>query len=335
MKKNLIIGSLIVTSLVQYTSPAFANKEIIGSIIGGVIGAGVGSTIGKGNGNKAAIAIGAIAGTIIGNKVGQDLDEADRRAIHDAQSRMLRQGGNCDWDGRNYGSRTGSRGRFTSVREGYNHRTGEFCREYTSIIYTRRGTEETRGVACSRPDGSWYETRETEVNFNRRGNGNGGYNGGGRHNGGNRHNEPPRYNPAPPPAPSRPLPPPPPPTNRYGYEGQTQLSQITRRTGGEWFRVTLHQSVSLENIQIYALAAGLKVHDTTIYTESGRRVQVYQLTNTRNIYSGDTLYSENLNLGSDRVTAIDLRVESMGGYAEAIVKVTSNETYPSLSVSRY
>lgn len=333
MKKNLIIGSLLVTSLVQYSTPALAgNKEIIGSIIGGVIGAGVGSTIGKGNGNKAAIAIGAIAGTIIGNKVGQDLDEADRRAIHEAQGRVLRSGGSCDWDGRNYGSQTGSRGRFTSTREGYNARTGEFCREYESVIYTRRGTEQNREIACSRPDGSWYEVREQEVTFNGRGGHGGNGNGYGRGNG-DRNNNPPRY-PAPP-QPSRPLPPPPPPVQRYGYEGTTQLSQITRRTGGEWFRVTLNNSVTLDRVEVRALSAGLRIHEASVYTESGRRIQIRELTQTPTVYAGDTAVSENLNLGGDRVVAIDLRVESMGGYADATLKAISNEAYPSLSTSRY
>ncbi len=85
MKKNLVLGALIVTSLVQYSSPALAvDKEDIGNIIGGVIGGVIGSQVGKGNGNKAAIIVGAIAGTMIGGKIGSDLDEADRRALPEA-----------------------------------------------------------------------------------------------------------------------------------------------------------------------------------------------------------------------------------------------------------
>ncbi|AFY00690.1 beta-sandwich domain-containing protein [Bdellovibrio bacteriovorus] len=324
MKKNLVLGSVIVASLVQYTSPAFANKEVIGGIIGGIIGGGIGTQIGKGNGNKAAIIIGAVAGTLIGSKVGKDLDEADRQALAEAQRRSLQDniGSRRDWDGRSYGSRTGARGSFTSTREGYNNRTGEYCREYTSIIYMRDRTEETRGYACSRRDGSWYEVKETEVRFNGRGNGGGG----GRHN-----NEPIR----PTPAPTRPTPPPA-PGGQYGhgYEGTAQISQITRRTGGEWFRVTLRYPIALDRIEIRGLAAGVKIHDTTVYTESNRRIQVRELTNTGTVYAGDTAISENLNL-RERVQVIDIRAESMGGVADVLVKAISSEDRPSLTVSRY
>lgn len=39
-----------------------------GAIIGGIVGGLIGNTIGKGNGNKAAIGIGALSGAIIGGK---------------------------------------------------------------------------------------------------------------------------------------------------------------------------------------------------------------------------------------------------------------------------
>lgn len=318
MKKNLIIGSLIVTSLVQYTSPALADKESVGNVIGGIIGGVIGSNIGKGNGNKAATIIGAIAGTMIGGKIGRDLDEADRRALVDAQNRALRDQLNRrnDWDGRSYGSRTGARGSFTSTREGYNSYTGEYCREYVSIIYLRDRTEETRGVACSRRDGSWYEVRETDVRFGTIGR--------------QEPTRPPRY----PEVPDRPVPPPPPPTQSR-YEGTVQISQITRRTGGEWVRVTLSNPVSLERIEVRALSAGLKIHEASLYTASGNRIQIRELTGTPTFYAGDTAVSENLNLGRERVQVIDIRAESMGGYADVLVKAISNENYPSLSSSRY
>ncbi|WP_413613197.1 beta-sandwich domain-containing protein [Bdellovibrio sp. HCB-110] len=321
MKKNLILGSVIVASLVQYTSPAFANKETIGNIIGGVIGGVIGSQIGKGNGNTAAIIIGTIAGTMIGGKVGQDMDEADRRAFQEAQDRALRNrlGDRCDWDGRNYGSRTGSRGSFTSTREGYNSRTGEYCREYTSVIYTRHNTEETRGIACTRRDGSWYEVRETEVRFN------GGY-GGGRQE----PSRPPRY-PEVPPRPN--LPPPPPAQSRY--EGTANISQITRRSGGEWIRINVNNAVSLERLEVRALSAGVKIHEAIVHTGSGDQIRVRELSPTPTFYAGDTAVSENLNLGRERVQAIDIRAESMGGNADVLVRAISNSGYPSLGVSRY
>lgn len=323
MKKQVVLGSLIVASLVQYSSPAFADKETIGGIIGGIIGGGIGTQIGKGNGNKAAIIIGAIAGTMIGSKIGEDMDEADRRALADAQRRCLedRIGNRRDWNGRDYGSRTGARGTFTSTREGYNNRTGEYCREYTSIIYMRDRKEETRGIACSRRDGSWYEVRETEVSFNRRSN-----NGPGRHN-----NEPVR--PDYPSQPTRPTPPPP-VHSGYGYEGSVQVSSITRRSGGEWIRITLRNPVTLSRIEVRGLAAGVRLHETLVYTESNRRIDVRELTATPTFYAGDTAVSENLNL-RERVQVIDIRAESMGGTADILVKAISDQDRPSLTTQRY
>lgn len=316
MKRNLILGTLIVTSLVQYTSPAFADKEGIGNIIGGIIGGVVGSKIGKGNGNKAATIIGIIAGTVIGGKIGRNLEEADRRALVDAQNRALRDQLNRqnDWNGRDYGSRSGARGSFTATRDGYHVRTGEYCREYTSVIYVNGGQEQTRGVACNRRDGSWYEVSAREVRFN-----------------GNGAQQPPRY----PGAPVRPTPPPPPSNSQARYEGTAEIRQITRRTGGEWYRLTLRSPVSLERIEIQALAAGLKVHEASVYTTSGNQVQIRELTGTPVFYAGDTAISENLNLGQERIQVIDLRVESMGGNADILVRAISNQNQPSMTVSRY
>jgi surface antigen len=255
---------------------------------------------------------------MIGGKVGRDLDEADRRALVDAQNRALRDQLNRrnDWDGRNYGSRTGAHGTIVSTREGYNNRTGEYCREYVSVINLRDRTEETRGVACTRRDGSWYEVRETEVRF-------GGI-------GRQEPSRPPRY----PEVPSRPTPPAP-PSSQARLEGTVEITQITRRTNGEWFRITLRTPVSLERIEIQALAAGVKIHEATVYTTSGMTRQIREFTPTPTFYSGDTAVSENLNLGRERVQVIDLRAESMGGYADVLVRALSNENYPSLSVSRY
>ncbi|KYG64494.1 hypothetical protein AZI85_03510 [Bdellovibrio bacteriovorus] len=327
MKKKLVLGSLVVVSVVQYASPAFANKEIIGNIIGGVIGGGIGTQIGKGNGNKAAIIIGAIAGTMIGGKLGRDMDEADRRACEEAQRRALRNrlGEREDWDGRRHGGRSGARGSVTTTREGYNNRTGEYCREYNSVIYLNNRSEETRGIACSRPDGSWYEVRETEVRFGGRGGNGGGY-GPGRQE----PSRPPRY----PEVPSRPMPPPPPSSYQARYEGSARIVNVTRRSGGEWVRVTLRQPLTLEQIEVHALAAGVRIHEAVLYTDRNDRIQIRQLTQTGTIYSGGAVISERLNL-NDRVQVIDLRAESMGGSADIIVKAISNEAYPSLSGSRY
>ncbi|WP_415062800.1 beta-sandwich domain-containing protein [Bdellovibrio sp.] len=310
MKKQLILGTLVATTVMQAASPAYADKESVGNIIGGIVGGVIGSQIGKGNGNTAAIILGTIAGTMIGGKVGRDMDEADRRALAEAQDRALRDqlGRRTDWDGRSYGSRTGARGSFTSIREGYNSRTGEYCREYTSVISVNNRTEETRGVACSRRDGSWYEVRETEVRFG----------------GGNSvpESRPPRY-------PENPQLPPPPPPVQSLQEGTLQINGISRRGGGEWYRINLQTPVTLERVEVAALAAQLKIHEASVITTSRQRIQIREFQNTSVFGAGSRAVSENLNL-REAIVALDIRAESYGAFADIRVSAFSNQSRPLL-----
>ncbi|MGE5087382.1 MAG: beta-sandwich domain-containing protein [Bacillota bacterium] len=318
MKKQMILSALFVSSIFQTTNVAYASNADVGAIIGGVIGGVAGSKIGKGHGNTAATIIGAIAGSMIGSRLGAQMDNSDRRALEDAQRQSLNGGmnRNCDWDGRQYGSRTGARGRFTATREGYNSRSGEYCREYESTIYLRDRNETNRGIACQDRNGSWYESNSSEVNW------------GGR---GDRGDHGPGYGRGP----GRPMPPsyPTPPSQRY-EESSIQISSITRKTGGEWVRVSLDYPVSISQIEVRTLSAGMKIHDAMVYTESGRQFPIRQYQETGTLYAGDRLASENLSL-RDRVTTIDLRMESMGGYADVLVKVMSMDGRPSLRSSRY
>lgn len=312
MKKQWVLGALVATTVMQAATPAYADKETVGNIIGGVIGGVIGSQIGKGNGNTAAIIIGTIAGTMIGGQVGRDMDEADRRALAEAQQRALRDqlGRRNDWDGRSYGSRTGARGSFTSVREGYNNRTGEYCREYTSVIYVNNRTEETRGVACSRRDGSWYEVQTTEVRFN---NGN---TGGGH------------ITPGPRPQPT--LPPPPAPVQSL-REGTVAINTITRQSGGQWYRVLVTEPLALDRVEVSALAVRVKIHEGIVVTQRGQRISIREFQNTPVFDAGSRAVSENLNI-RERIVAIDLRMESYGGYAAVEVKALSNEGRPRLAL---
>lgn len=330
MTKKLILGTIVAASIVQSTSVARADKQAIGNIIGGIIGGAIGSQIGGGNGNKAAIVIGAIAGTMIGGKVGRDMDELDRRAFDEAQRRALRGqvGQREDWRGRDYGSSSGATGSFTTSREGYNNRTGEYCREYHSVIRLRNRTEENRGIACSRRDGSWYETRSSEVRFNEN---RGGHHGGRHNNPPPRHNTPPRHQPQPP---QQPLPPPPPSHGHSRYEATTYLDQVTRRTGGEWFRITLHRPISLSQIQMFVYNSGASIHETWVYLQNGQREQIRDLSWLNRLYAGSSVASEELS-SLRTVQVIDIRVESMGGVADISVNVLSDESQPALSVTRF
>lgn len=341
MKKPAILGSLLAAAVLQVSPPAFADKEAVGNIIGGIIGGVIGNQIGGGNGRTAATIIGAIAGTMIGGQVGQNLEEGDRRALVEAQNRGLREqpGASIDWDGRNYGSRSGARGRFTSTREGYNQRTGEVCREYSNVIYHRNRTETTSGVACSRSDGSWYETRREEVSYDRR------YDRHddrrddrwdrphrpGRPGAPSRPGRPDPYNPG---RPDRPTPPRPPAPYPGDYnQGTAQINQISRRAGGVWYRLTLQYPMRVSNIEARVLRAGVRFHEAALVTERHERIALYELSNTH-VLSAGTITGAYINR-NDRVLAIDIRAESFGAFADVLVSVTSPDGRPQLQVSQF
>ncbi len=322
MKNPAILGTLVAVTMLQTSAPAFANERV-GNIIGGIIGGVIGSQIGGGNGRTAATIIGAIAGTMIGGQIGRNLEEGDRRALDEAQHSCLRgqPGASADWDGGRYGSRSGARGRFTSTREGYNQRTGETCREYRSEIYIGNRHENTSGIACSRSDGSWYEARHEDVSYDRRHND-------GRHDG--RHGYPGRPNY--PNDPYRPIPAPPAP-----YPGQNQASVqingISRRPGGNWYRLTLQRPLALSNIEVRVLRANLKIHEGALFTANSFRIPIYELANSPILVQGQHT-TANINR-NDRIVAIDIRTESFGDFADIVVTVSSPEGYPYISVTQF
>lgn len=319
MKKKLVLGMIAAVTISQAATPAFAvDKETIGGIIGGIIGGVSGTQIGKGNGNKAAIIIGAIAGTMIGSSIGSNMDEADQRQMAEAQRRSL--GGRVGYEERWQGRRGGS-GSFTTTREGYNSYTGEYCREYRSVINYNGRREEQRGIACSRRDGSWYEVRESQVSFGGRGPG----------------------RPVEPVQPVRPVPPVAPvapgrpgqydPPGRGQYEGRETIYRITRRSGGEWYRLTVDNAMRLSRLEVAVLSAGVKIHEAYVHTDRGEKIRVRELIGA-SARRGDVIFSENLNL-RDRVRAIDIRVESMGGEADIELTAVSTDGRPRLSAQRY
>lgn len=134
------------------------------------------------------------------------------------------------------------------------------------------------------------------------------------------------------PSPGPVRPPMPPPQERY-YEDIVQISSVTRRAGGEWFRLTLRRPVSIENLQIMALSAGVKIHEARVYTVFGRTSYIPEFTPSRTFYAGDRVSASYFTY--ERIQSIDIRAESMGGYADLRIRAVSNDDYPRLDVSRF
>lgn len=169
MKQTIKTLSIIAVMIGSLNVFALDNKQQGGTVVGGIIGGVVGNQIGGGTGRVIATGLGIILGAAVGNSIGASLDRMDQQALRDAQHEALVYapvGQPVEWDGAEYGSRTGSRGRFVTTRRGYHRQyVNTNCSSYRSEIYTRSRSEVRSGTTCQRSDGSWYEVRNSEVRF--------------------------------------------------------------------------------------------------------------------------------------------------------------------------
>ncbi|MBO6783359.1 MAG: glycine zipper 2TM domain-containing protein [Alphaproteobacteria bacterium] len=125
------------------------DKSTGGTIIGALLGAAVGTQIGKGSGNTAAILGGAAIGGILGHEIGQSMEEADRRQVHNALERAPT-GQTVAWRNPD----TGSQYAVTPTRT-YRSAANLDCREYKTWVFIDGYEEEVTGTACRSSDGRW------------------------------------------------------------------------------------------------------------------------------------------------------------------------------------
>lgn len=141
----------------------------------------------------------------------------------------------------------------------------------------------------------------------------------------------PHPHPRPEPSPyPRPYPNPYPDYPRDNYsEASVQFYSVTRRVNGEWLRVGFNYPAYLDYVMVDVNRAALRVHEAYAVTQSGRRILLSNLSYSGIIYAGQNVWSEYISAG-ERITAIDIRAESMGDYANVSVRVSSR--YEGLSV---
>ncbi|MGZ3771612.1 MAG: beta-sandwich domain-containing protein [Bdellovibrio sp.] len=149
----------------------------------------------------------------------------------------------------------------------------------------------------------------------------------------------PRPYPGPQPYPG-PNPYPPSPYPNPGYPGgnyseaKVQFSEVTRRMGGEWLRVNFNYPAYIDYATVELYRSGIRIHEAYAVTESGRRIYLSNLSYGGVVYAGQKVMSEYISAG-ERIAAIDIRAESMGGCADVTVGVVSRQGYPSVYPSRY
>lgn len=129
-------------------------KQNVGTLLGAVGGGVAGAQFGKGKGQLVGVAAGTLLGAVIGNSVGASLDRADASYAQRNNQNAFETGPS----GRQYGWRnpdSGNAGVLVPQPAYQNPQTGQFCREFTEVIYVGGQEQQGYGTACRQPDGSW------------------------------------------------------------------------------------------------------------------------------------------------------------------------------------
>lgn len=143
----------------------------------------------------------------------------------------------------------------------------------------------------------------------------------------------PEPRPYPTPYPREPRPYPEYPRDNYG-QSSVQFYTITRRSGGEWLRVGFNYGTYVDYVIVDLHRAALQIHEAYAVTQSGRRIQLRNLSYSGVLYAGNNCSSEYIYAG-EPIVAVDVRAESMGDYADASIRIVSRSGTPSIYPIRY
>ncbi len=114
------------------------------------------------------------------------------------------------------------------------------------------------------------------------------------------------------------------------YTGEVQVREISRKKDGEIRKITLAEALTLQNMEIKARNARVKIHEVTLILANGQRSDVREYRNAAVLDIGATASSGNLNL-NQKVAAIEIRAESYGGISELSVKAVSDLGVPRMT----
>jgi surface antigen len=124
------------------------DRQAIATVVGGVAGGALAATVAKPENRTIATLIGAAAGALIGNRVGRELDEADRGCFGHALE-LGQPGRVVVWTNDAIGVRY-------EMNPGKQlDRRGTLCRAYTLTTISGRERSSRSGVACRTQVGGW------------------------------------------------------------------------------------------------------------------------------------------------------------------------------------
>lgn len=111
---------------------------------------------------------------------------------------------------------------------------------------------------------------------------------------------------------------------------------VTQKKEGEWLRVSLRQPMQLSSVEIAVLEAKAKIHEVIVHADNG---QSFELQANGSIIFSTQSAAQIKDLRAsgivNRITAIDLRVESMRAKSVISVKVNSPEGTPTLAKRKF
>jgi surface antigen len=124
------------------------NRQAIATVVGGVVGGVLASRVAEPENRTVATIIGVAAGALIGNRIGHELDEADRGCFAHALE-IGTPGQHVIWTNESTGVR------YEMVPGADRKLDGQVCREFSLVAVAGREKSSRRGVACPTQAGVW------------------------------------------------------------------------------------------------------------------------------------------------------------------------------------
>lgn len=115
------------------------------------------------------------------------------------------------------------------------------------------------------------------------------------------------------------------------FSGNATITGITRKTKGLVYRLDVRPAVSIHKIAISVNTSQLALHESYVITESGQRIKIQEFSRSAVIANKATAFSEELIL-RERISAIDLRAESMGAESDIEVVAYSDDAIAQLQL---
>lgn len=115
------------------------------------------------------------------------------------------------------------------------------------------------------------------------------------------------------------------------YAGSLRLEKVSRKTGGQVYKLDLAESYRLQKIDVRVATSRLKIHRAVLVTDSGSQIILQQLTNSAVLETSAVLSSEALR-SNERIKTIELTLEGYSGDTDVIVTAVADAGIPKLSL---